>query len=379
MTGDSDPIDALALRFYDAAADPALFAGLMADICEYLRFSGGTFMVWDHASNRFLLNGTFGADESYARLYEDHYGAIDPRQALVMTKPVGLIVRCHEYFDDAFVSGNEVYNDCMIPMGARYIAATRLTPDAEVSAFLNFGRTTRMGPVDDATAQAIARLLPHATRAAKLSQRFFQLQQAADRIEAALDRVDWGVLITDATGRVMTANWAAEECLRGGDGLSTVQGRLTAAVSRDQARLGVLIQGAANASDTFGGALAIERPSRRRPLNLLVAPLPLQWGALRHTRLGSVMITIADPETAAAPSASVLASLYGLSARESVVAMALADGLSIEQIAESQHRSRETIRGQVKSALSKTGASRQAELVRLVLTLPRTLGRETCS
>lgn len=67
-----------------------------------------------------------------------------------------------------------------------------------------------------------------------------------------------------------------------------------------------------------------------------------------------------------------VAAKLGLSQTEAQIALSLADGQTIAEIAEARRASIHTVRNQVKSALSKTGSRRQAELVALVERLRRT-------
>ncbi|MFC7552039.1 helix-turn-helix transcriptional regulator [Pseudoroseomonas wenyumeiae] len=78
-----------------------------------------------------------------------------------------------------------------------------------------------------------------------------------------------------------------------------------------------------------------------------------------------------DPPGQPADLAGRLSQLFGLSPSEAEVAVALAAGLSPEDIARERAVQTNTIRGQIKSAMFKTGTRRQGELIRLLLSLPR--------
>jgi DNA-binding CsgD family transcriptional regulator len=77
-----------------------------------------------------------------------------------------------------------------------------------------------------------------------------------------------------------------------------------------------------------------------------------------------VVTPLGNPE---APLAHVLLGLFDLSPAEARIAQKLVGGNSIDEIAIEQKLSRETIRSQLKSVFSKTGTSRQAELVGLLM------------
>jgi DNA-binding NarL/FixJ family response regulator len=70
-------------------------------------------------------------------------------------------------------------------------------------------------------------------------------------------------------------------------------------------------------------------------------------------------------------SASALVSRFlGLTPSEAEVAVALAAGKNTDDIAAERGAAKNTVRAQVQSILSKTGSRRQAELVRLLPSLP---------
>ena len=69
----------------------------------------------------------------------------------------------------------------------------------------------------------------------------------------------------------------------------------------------------------------------------------------------------------------VVRSLYGLTDAEAAVVQGLVRGLTLRQIAAERRASIQTVRTQMKSVLSKSGAGRQAELVRQILHGPAVL------
>ena len=78
-------------------------------------------------------------------------------------------------------------------------------------------------------------------------------------------------------------------------------------------------------------------------------------------------VFISDPDLEGSASQQILGELFGLTPAESNLAILLARGLSLAEASDTQHISQHTARAQLKSIFAKTGASRQAELVRLVL------------
>lgn len=82
------------------------------------------------------------------------------------------------------------------------------------------------------------------------------------------------------------------------------------------------------------------------------------------------LVFLSDPARTPLSRADVLRVLCGLTPAEGRVADTLAQGLEIREAGDRLGITQETARLHVKRILAKTGVSRQAELVRLMLSLP---------
>jgi PAS domain-containing protein len=96
-----------------------------------------------------------------------------------------------------------------------------------------------------------------------------------DAKTAALDGLDHGVLLIDASGHVLFANRAAEAIIALRDGVTVVRGGLRAALPADTARLWSLV--ARTLRGAAGGTIRLTRPSLAEPFLLLVAPARGKW------------------------------------------------------------------------------------------------------
>jgi DNA-binding CsgD family transcriptional regulator len=82
---------------------------------------------------------------------------------------------------------------------------------------------------------------------------------------------------------------------------------------------------------------------------------------------------LSDPEQGMAPPTELLHQLYGLTPAEAALACELASGRSLEETAEDLGVTRGTARQRLGHVFLKTATSRQAALVRLLLTGPAQL------
>ena len=237
-------------------------------------------------------------------------------------------------------------------------------------------RGQRQGEMAKESGDFLHRFIPHLEAALVLSQALQSARERALRAEAALGASPTAVVLLSADGHLTYMNEAAERLTRGQDGIRVQRNRLAACDPLRQNRLDALISFAAAASGAAfaqpGGAITLPRASGKRPLQALVSPLRLakQPG---QSPSAHVLIFITYPEASVDLPREILSVLYDLISSEVEVANGLLAGLSLEQIAAIREVSRGTVRTQIKSLLHKTGTRRQSDLIRLLLSLPKTV------
>jgi DNA-binding CsgD family transcriptional regulator len=77
-----------------------------------------------------------------------------------------------------------------------------------------------------------------------------------------------------------------------------------------------------------------------------------------------------DPDRVTETPESLMQRMFGLTRAEASFASALVAGQSVREYAEREQLSEETVRTHLKRVLAKTGARRQQELVRIILSGP---------
>lgn len=102
------------------------------------------------------------------------------------------------------------------------------------------------------------------------------------------------------------------------------------------------------------------------PLYVTVTPLAPHTPGMNHWQRPLALIFIVDPAANRLASSRQLWDLFQLTQAESRLVMALMRGLTPEEFAHEANVSIATVRTHLRSAFSKTGARRQAELVKLL-------------
>lgn len=182
-----------------------------------------------------------------------------------------------------------------------------------------------------------------------------------------LNRLGDAVLLFDGPGTLVFANRAARRLLDQDDGIALQNGRLIATRGEDTRRIREMLQIIQNGGPTQPSLhLSIGRPSGQRPYAMRVARLEGGPGLDDGTGALSAVF-LSDPEVRPRPSEASLIDLYGLTQAEARTVADLATGLSVDEVAETQHISRNTVHHYLKAAFRKTGTTRQSEMIAVVL------------
>ena len=138
----------------------------------------------------------------------------------------------------------------------------------------------------------------------------------------------------------------------------------------DNARLESLLGGALPTlfGEAVSGSMTIRRPPGLPRLAVHVSPLgvhQMDFGALRVAAL----VLVVDPQSDPRIAPELVAATLGLTPAESQVAAMLAEGRTVRDMAVATDRKESTVRWLLNRVYDKQGISRQADLVRLVLSL----------
>lgn len=213
-------------------------------------------------------------------------------------------------------------------------------------------------------------------RGCEISARIGTSEVERKLYSTVMDRLAVGVVILDVGGHIVRCSPKAEEALAERDGLQLQAGKLRATCAKEdrefQAAIRMAVQSAAGGIQTTRG-IALTRLSGHRNLGVIVQAVP---GALKAGAVATptVAIFIRDPEAMAEVEGELVRQLFDLTPAEAAVARRLASGLSLEDAASSLDISRNTARAHLRSIFSKSGITRQTELVRLMLNSAAMLG-----
>jgi DNA-binding response OmpR family regulator/DNA-binding CsgD family transcriptional regulator len=207
---------------------------------------------------------------------------------------------------------------------------------------------------------------PHLERAMLLHQKVTRNRLESYATAALLRQVSFGVIVADAAGRVVTMNRTAERIIAARDGLTLEDGVLTPVRSFERAKLSKALAEPTQA----GGTFLVGRPSGRLPYAFLIMPLLTELRQMVDARRPIAMILVTDFDIRVEIRAVMLRELFGFTGAEAELAVAMAQGRDLRQIASETGRALPTLRSHLSAMFEKTGVKRQTDIVRLVLSIP---------
>jgi DNA-binding CsgD family transcriptional regulator len=316
-------------------------------------------------------------DPAYLSAYEAYFNRLDLRRPRIQGLAAGSVFVGQRLLDDAELVRSEFYQDFLRPQGYFHILGAVPLKDEEAMAVLRVLRPPDAAPFAAAETRLLGLLVPHVERALRVHRQMASARASARAAFDALDRFPTGVVVLDARGRVLAANRKAESLLAAGDGLTQDGRGLAVRSPAAQAELARLLAHAARRQPVpHGGTMTVPRGAGRAPLELLVTPA--RGGA--DPALGeraAVLVFVADREHAVEATPAVVARLLRITPAEARLALAVANGSTLDEAALEFGISPHTARTQVKQAMAKTGSRRQSDLVRLVVSGCAALARES--
>ena len=216
----------------------------------------------------------------------------------------------------------------------------------------------------------VRRLTPHIRQFIRVRQALVSAQAGDTTVTALLDNPRIGVLHLDWRGRNLVANDRARGLLRHGEGLSDEEGVLQARAPDDQGRLARLVAEALPTSGAVpvSGSMLLGRVFGLPPFVVHVKPVGVpqpDYGA-RHV---AALVLIVEPGHHPRLDPALVARTLGLTPDESQVAVWLADGKSVRDMALTTGLTEGAIYWHLKQIYQKLPISRQVDLVRLVLSI----------
>lgn len=353
---------------YDCVLDASKWEPALGQIAAVFDCSVASLTVNDLKHDRFLINKASGWDRRLLDVKSSqHVPEINARlQEWLETRPD---------LDEPFVSSRDLppeyveqsryAEECLKPQRIVDIMHLFLTYTPEQFSELGLGRDIDRGAFTKPEVQLARLFVPHLRRAITISNVLDVRAVENAQKDALLDKLNCAAIVINEAQTVLHANAAAEAILQRGEPLLIRRGAIDAKWRTAGKALGDAITKVTAdpvGCETAGLAIRLT-PFDQEPCFAHI--LPLSAGDLCTRMVPGASAAIFVGATIGDDAARILGIAYGLTPTEMRLVETLVAGCSLAEAACSMNVSINTAKTHLSRVFSKTGKSRQTELIRL--------------
>jgi len=261
--------------------------------------------------------------------------------------------------DSAQVLGVDIYRGATVAVGLR---ATRGEGDQ---------------PFADSDKRLFNLLSPHLRQLLEWLDRDRRREWERSLYDTMAHRLEMGIILLDRNLQLVYCNPVARHLLATADGLRETRGRLVSTNPEVNRQLQAALQSCRDrgrVGPALTQALSLPRRGNEGSLYLVIKPLLSAEAVVAPEGLQldddstpCVAVYLSIPEVLNTAQQGLLQQLFDFTTSEARLTIALANGLSLDQIADDFCVTRNTIRTHLRGAFLKAGVRQQSALVSLVL------------
>ena len=373
---EQDAFDRVVAALHDAALDDAGWLTASGLIDEACRMKGNGLVHGEGQTQddieiflaRFCIDGE--RREDLEREYFDVYHRGDERLPRLRQLPDRKLVHVRSLYTEQELKTSPTYNESLTRAKAQNGLNARM--DGPNGSRIIWVTADPVGTDEWSSDQIemLEHLMPHVRQYASVRQVLADAGALGTSLAALLDTTGSGIIRLDRRGRIVAANDSAAALLRRDDGLSDQGGYLQARLPSENARLQKLL---ARALPPFGGqgasgSMTVRRALSQPRLVLHVSPVVDRQMDFRTRRVAALALVV-EPGSRMRIDCGLVATILGLTPSETEVAVLLAEGHTVRDIARATDRRESTVRWHIKHIFNKHGFNRQLDLVQLILSL----------
>lgn len=293
--------------------------------------------------------------------YIDRFLAIDP----FVNLPEGQVTTLYDYVGQSVLEQSPDIKAYLETADASHILGVDLRIGSGFEARLRLSRAPGGPPFTPEECLWVEKIIPHLRQALELYQK---LQSSSSERAVMLDATEQfaiGTILLDADFNVLKLNEVAASILAEADGLKISGQRIVLSQPARNKEFRALLAEVRMAPTATRRLFTIERLSGRPEITAVIQPVPVH--TFMHSALTPVLaIFLTDPSRSRVIEGAVVSKLFGLTPTEGNIAAALANGLSVSDVAQQLGIAENTVRAHLRSIFPKIGIKRQTQLVNII-------------
>ena len=357
---------ALVESIYDCSFDPSNWPRALAGVADYLKCSTARLFLFNNEPQVNGFGSSVGLDHHFNEKFDSDLETLNSIKFGFVVAHLDAPLTLDEILGSnggRDVNGNaqldnRYYKEWMLPHGYHDVLAALMVKNERNFGGLAMTRSLGQPRFTSRDRDNVRLIAPHIRRALKFSDLIDQKVIERNRLAEIIDSLATPVVIIDGSANLVHSNHTALQLIASGDVVLVEHNSLvTAAHSASKDALAqALISGLRMAQ-----SMALRK---RHGGDLIASFLPLAGisGGAAHAA-----IFFHDPDRAFQLPGEALAKLYRLTGAELRLLLALAHGATLNDVAARSGTAISTVRSHLKSLFTKTGKSRQSDLVQMAM------------
>ncbi|UPJ54733.1 LuxR C-terminal-related transcriptional regulator [Bradyrhizobium sp. 192] len=350
-------------EIYDAAIDPALRSGALEQISQFVGGCAAMILSRDSARLSIEIHQHFGTDARFRQLYRDRYVELDPLLDRHLTLAPERTIGVTDIMSHADFIETSFHREWVEPQGAIDIATVGLEKTAVRTTILQVLRHRSRGTVDKAMRERMRLLAPHIQRSQLMGRQIRARSHTVDDLADVLDGLNMAICLLDADGRVVHANAACRQLFADANLFAMVGDRIVARNTQ--------------ADKIFRGLCEFDHGTHstaRRQIELatsvdgqhhLLHAFPLKRDRSLPRDIAATVLFVQRASMLPLLAADAIAAAFRLTPSELRVLMAIVEIGGVPDIAAKLGIAETTVKTHLGRLFEKTGAGRQADLVKV--------------
>ncbi len=163
-------------RIYEAALNPALWRGVLDELCGALNGAACQIYTIDSESRELVQQWDCGLPRQFTDEYRAYYSKLSERNDILLRNPGLSVIYDRMFFDEAEMDRSEMYR-WRAGFGFRYFIGGQLLRTDSTLSMVALQRSKRQGHATHPEIEAFAAFRPHLGRALRIQDRLATLEQ----------------------------------------------------------------------------------------------------------------------------------------------------------------------------------------------------------
>jgi DNA-binding CsgD family transcriptional regulator/PAS domain-containing protein len=362
-------LSALIGDIYDAALDHERWPTVLRKTADFVEGYAASIFAKDVTKHEgFVAYESGEIGDQYKKSYFENYIKFDPATTGHFFGEIGEpmatadLVHYDEFLQSRF------YLEWAKPQGLVDFVAAVLDKSLTRAAMFGVFRHERHGIVDDETRRRMRLIVPHVRRAVLVGRSIDLKTIEAATLASALDQIRFGVFLVDAAGHIVHANTEASAMLLRHEPFLSVDGKLATENPEINLQLQHVFAAAADGDDAVGTkGISVALKCGDGP-QFAAHVMPLTAGnraalGMKFKAVAAVFVCETEIDMSSPP--KLIAQAFKLTPTELRIMLAIVEVGGVPEVATALGIAESTVKTHLGRLYEKTGAKRQADLVKI--------------